>query len=103
VLKAADAELDALTLVSYMFTTEKNGIKDEKVVQSLSGNALCCPVKATIMRYKYHQLSNAPTASYDRTSHYTAIKYKDIMVVICHAMTINYHHTGTSASEISVW
>jgi hypothetical protein len=46
--RAFDAELDSASSVSYTFTTQKNGVKDEKVFQGPSGNGLCCPVKASI-------------------------------------------------------
>jgi hypothetical protein len=46
----SDAEIDSATSVSYTFTTQKNGTRDEKLVQGRSGNALCCPVRATICR-----------------------------------------------------
>jgi hypothetical protein len=103
---ASLAELDAASSVSYKFTTQKNGIRDEKLVQGRSGSGLCCPVRATVRRVKHHRLhklkANVPIASYYRTSRRTAIKPKDIMDVLRQAMTANYHITGVHASEISV-
>jgi hypothetical protein len=65
---ASLAELHAATSVSYKFTTQKNGIRDEKLVQGRSGSGLCFPVKATVLRIKHHQLHkskpNVPIASY---------------------------------------
>jgi hypothetical protein len=40
----SEAELVAATSVSYTFTTQKNGTRDEKIAQSRSDNSLCCPV-----------------------------------------------------------
>jgi hypothetical protein len=42
---ASLVELHAATSVSYKFTTQKNGICDEKLVQGRSGSGLCCPSK----------------------------------------------------------
>jgi hypothetical protein len=102
---ASLAELDAASSVSYKFTTQKNGIRDEKLVQSRSGSGLCCPVKATVRRIKHHRLhtpnANVPLASYYRTSRRTAIKPKDITDVLHQAMTANFHRTGLHASEVS--
>jgi hypothetical protein len=51
-----DAEINAATSVSYTFTTQKNGIRNEKIVHGLSGIGLCCPVRATVRRIKYLRL-----------------------------------------------
>jgi hypothetical protein len=59
VLTASTSELDAATSVSYKFTTQKNGTRDEKLVQGLSGDSKCCPVKATARRIKYHRAKNS--------------------------------------------
>jgi hypothetical protein len=48
VMTASLPELDSAMYVSYTFTTQNNRTKCEKVVQGLSDNSLCCPVKATI-------------------------------------------------------
>jgi hypothetical protein len=53
---ASLAELDAATSVSYKFTTQNNGIRDEKLVQGRSSSGLCCPIKATVRRIKHHRL-----------------------------------------------
>jgi hypothetical protein len=102
---ASLAELDAASSVSYKFTTQKNGIRDEKLVQGRSGSGLCCPMKATVFRIKHHRLHkskpNAPLASYYRTSRRTAIKPKDVTDVLRQAMTANFHRTGVHASEVS--
>jgi hypothetical protein len=42
------AELKAATSVLYTFTTQKNGNRNEKIVQGLSGDPWCYPVKATV-------------------------------------------------------
>jgi hypothetical protein len=52
----SDAELNAATSVSYTFNKQKNGTRDENIVQGRSGNAICCPVRATVRRLKHHRL-----------------------------------------------
>jgi hypothetical protein len=57
-----DAEIKSATSVSYTFTTQKNGNRNEKLVQGLSGDPWCCPVKATVHRvllYRRHKASLA--------------------------------------------
>jgi hypothetical protein len=46
--QCSDAELDVATSISYTFTTQKNGTRDENIVQGRSGNYIWCPVRATI-------------------------------------------------------
>jgi hypothetical protein len=95
VLLCSEAELDATTSVSYTFTTQKNGTRDEKIVQGPSGNALCCPARATVRRIKHYRLkkssSSAPLASYYLPKRRTAIKPKDVTETLRHAMRISVH------------
>jgi hypothetical protein len=104
-MTASFVELDAATSVSYTFTTQKNGTRDEKMVQGLSGDSKCCPVTATARRIKYHQAKNSKQtvsiASYYRAHRRTNIRGKDITDTLRHAMTMNYHRTGIHANEIS--
>jgi hypothetical protein len=102
-----DAEFDAATYVSYTFTTQKNGTRDENIVQGRSGNAICCPVWATIRRLKHHRLEKStattPLASYYLTNRRTTVNPKDVTDTLRHAMRINVHHTGIQATYISAW
>jgi hypothetical protein len=61
VTRASDAELNSATSVSCTFTTQKNGGKDEKVVQGPSGNGLCCPIRASIRRFARLTRETVPT------------------------------------------
>jgi hypothetical protein len=56
---AAAAEVKPTTSASYTFTTQKNGNRNEKLVQGLSGNPWCCPVKATVHRVILHHRNKA--------------------------------------------
>jgi hypothetical protein len=102
---ASDAELDSATSVSYTFTTQKSGTRDEKLVQGRSGNVLCCPVRATIRRVRHHRLHKSgqqvPIASYYATSRRTAVKPKDVPNTLCTDMSLNFHRIGINASDIS--
>jgi hypothetical protein len=106
VLTASDVAIEAATSMSYNFTTQKNGHRNEKVVQGSIGNALCCEVKATIWRVRHHRVHGAkctaPIAEYYRDIRCTAIKAKDVTAVLGCAMTMNYTKTGITATEISV-
>jgi hypothetical protein len=105
VMIASHTELNSSTMVSYTFTMKKNWIKGEKIIQGQSGSGLWCPVKATIRWIKYHRLhkskSNAPISSYYHMSWQVVITAKKSKDVLWNVMTINYHHTGIRASEIS--
>jgi hypothetical protein len=93
--QCSDLELDAATFVSYTFTTQNNGTRDEKIVQGCSGTFLYCPVRATVRRIKYHRLKkltpNAPIASYYLTDRCTVIKPKDVTDTLSHDMRIDFH------------
>jgi hypothetical protein len=88
----------------HMFTTQKNGVKGEKVLQGPSGNALCCPVKAIIRWIKCHLLKkkkiNVPIASYYHSSLRIAIKAKEIMDVLRLVMALNFHRIGIPSTEV---
>jgi hypothetical protein len=101
----SDAEISGATSGSYTFTTQKNGIRNEKIVHGLSGTGLCCPVRATGRRIKYLRRNNAtctvPIASLYVQSHLTAIKAQHITETIRQAMTVNFYRTGITAEEVS--
>jgi hypothetical protein len=67
---ASTAEVKSATSASYTFTTHKNGNQNEKLVQGLSGDPWCCPVKATVRCVLLHQRHKAslaiPVASFYR-------------------------------------
>jgi hypothetical protein len=100
-----DAEINAATSVSYTFTTQKNGIRNEKIVHGLSGTGLCCPVRATARRIKYLRLQAArctvPIASIYARNRRTAIKAKQITDTIRQAIIVNFHRIGISPDEVS--
>jgi hypothetical protein len=76
-MTASFVEIDAATSVSYKFTTQKNGTRDEKLVQGLSGDSKCYPVTATARRIKYHRSKHSKKtvsiASYYRANRCTNI------------------------------
>jgi hypothetical protein len=101
---ASDAEIKASTSASYTFTTQKNNNCNEKVVQGLTGDPWCCPVKATVRRMLHHRSrksrSSIPFASYYRGNRKTLVKAKDVTEVLHNAMRLNVHRTGIEASEV---
>jgi hypothetical protein len=98
-------ELDSATSVAYTFTTQKNGTRGEKMIHSRSGNALCCPVWASIRSIKHLRMhiakSTAPIASYYKGVRRVAIKARDVTDTLRSAMKANVHRTGVHAHEIS--
>jgi hypothetical protein len=101
----SEAEVHGATSVSYTFTTQKNGIRNEKIVHGLSGTGLCCPVRATGRRIRYLRRNNAkctvPIASLCVGNRRTAIKAQQITETIHQAMTVNFYRTGIAADEVS--
>jgi hypothetical protein len=85
-LAAPEAELRMATSASYTFTTQKNGNRNEKVVQGLSGDPWCCPAKATVRRVLLHRRQKAtsvtPLAAFYRGNRRTLIKAKDVTKVL---------------------
>ena len=102
---ATAAEIEAATSVTYIFTTQKNGMRGERITHGRSLHPLCCPVTATIRLLLYHRAhgtpQQAPLASYYRGGRLTPIKAIDITETLRSAATINFHRTGISASDIS--
>jgi hypothetical protein len=102
---ASTAEIKDSTSASYTFTTQKNNNCNDKVVQGFSGNLWYCPVKATVQRMPHHHSHKSrctvPLTSYYRGNRKTLVKAKDVMEVICNAISINVHRNGIHASEVS--
>jgi hypothetical protein len=102
---ASEAEIKSATSASYTFTTQKNGNRNEKLVQGLIGDPWCCPMKARVRLVLPHRRNKAsmrtPLVSFYHVNRRTLIKAKDVTEVMCNAMRINVHGTGIDASEIS--
>jgi hypothetical protein len=63
---------------------------------------MCCPVQATA-RHKYLRQNGCtmPISSIHIHSRLTVIKSQQITDNIRHAMTVNFHHMGIAATEVS--
>jgi hypothetical protein len=100
-----DTEINGAASVSYTFKTQKNDIRNEKIIHGLSGTSLYCPVKATCRWSKYLRRNGAkcavPTVSIYVLNRWTVIKAQHIMETIRHVMTVNFHRTGIAADEVS--
>jgi len=59
-MNCALVELDTADFCSLTFSTQKNGVKHEKIGHVRSGPHLCCPVAAIIRRVKHLRACNAP-------------------------------------------
>jgi hypothetical protein len=99
------ADIKSITSVSYIFTTQKNGNRNEKLVHGLSGDPWWCPVNATVRCVPLHRRHKAslatPLASFYRGNRRTLVKARDVMEVLRYAMRLNVHRTGIEPSEIS--
>jgi hypothetical protein len=102
---ANDAEVKSATSVSYIFTTQKNGNRNEKLVHGLSGDPWCCPIKATVRRVLLHRRHKAslatPVASFYHGNRRTLVKARDVTDVLRCTMCLNIHCTGIEPLEIS--
>jgi hypothetical protein len=98
---SADAEVKCATSASYTFTTQKNGNWNKKLVQGLTGDHWCCPVKATVRRVLLHRRNKAsgmtPLASFYSGKRRTVVNAKDVTEVLRNAMHIHVHRTGIEA------
>ena len=98
-------ELEAATACSYVFTTQKNGVRNERISHSRTGHPQCCPVRATIRRVLYHRQRHTPIhqplATYYRNHRLTAITPADVTDKLRFAATANLHLTGIKATDIS--
>ena len=56
-------QLLAATLCTLTFTSQKNGIKGEKLSHSTNGQANACPVRATLRRVAHLKRHNAPATT----------------------------------------
>jgi hypothetical protein len=115
---ASTTDIHAANPVSYTFTTQKNGTKGKILTHGqkngtkgkilthgLSGDALACPVKATIRRFLHLHHNKAPKTA-TITSYYhnrkgVTIKAKDITDAIRLAIVATGHQKGLLPSDIS--
>jgi hypothetical protein len=51
--EASPTDLEAVSAISLCFTTQKNGVKDETISHSRSGDKMVCPCMAIIRRVRY--------------------------------------------------
>jgi hypothetical protein len=103
---ATYAYLEAATSVTYTFTTQNNSKRGETMIHISSGNALYCPVRATIQCIKHLRLhstnSTAPITSYYRNSLHISVEARDVAGTLHSIITANVHRTGAHAHEISM-
>jgi hypothetical protein len=100
-----DTEIKSATSASYTFTTQKNINCNEKLVQGLSGDPWCCPVKATVRHMLLRRRRKAslvtPIVLFYRGHRRTLVKAKDVTEVLRYAMRLNIHCTRIEPLEIS--
>ena len=57
---ATDSQLNAVTAAQLTFTTQKNGVKGEKITHGHTDDPLVCPVKTVVRRVKALRAQNLP-------------------------------------------
>lgn len=94
VVNCAIAELDTADFCSLTFSTQKNGVKNEKIGHVRSGHHLCCPVAAIIRRVKHLRAFNAspdtPLSQYFSTASncWCKVQSKDITASLRQAVIV---------------
>lgn len=106
-MTAPIAQIEAATSVAYVFTTQKNGTRGEKILHGRSGHPLCCPVRATIRLIVCHRQHrappNAPVASYyhPKTNRRVTIKPKDVTQILQSTAALMKSETGIEPKDIT--
>jgi len=90
-------ELDAATAASLTFTTQKNGVKGEKITQGRSGDPLVCPVKTLVRRVKALRQQNlpgtTPLCSYKHRNRVRHVVSTNVRDALRQAITVLGTHT----------
>ena len=86
-LTAPVEQLQQASSLTLEFTTQKNGVKGEKITHGRSGHPLACPVLAVVRRVCYHRLHQSPNTSplcqyYDTVGRVHFVRSKDITVML---------------------
>ena len=100
------AQLAAATYVSLTFTTQKNGVKGEKMAHAANGQARSCPVRATLRRVAHlRQHHAAPTTPlhvyYDETGTKRAVSSAMITSLLRSAALTIPGHAGVDPTNIA--
>ena len=103
---ATIAQLSLATLVSLTFTTQKNGVKGEKLSHTTTGHAISCPVRASLRRVAHLMLHNAPPNTplhiyYDETGTKRAVSSAMITSILRVAALTIPGHAGVNPSKIA--
>ena len=103
---ATPTQLLAATLCTLTFTTQKNGVKGEKLSHSTSGHAEACPVRATLRRVAHLKLHNAPASTplhvyYDETGARRAVSSAMITSLLRTATLTIPGHAGVHPDKIA--
>ena len=99
-------QLSMATLVSLTFTSQKNGVKGEKLSHSTSGNPFSCPVRATLRRVIHLMRHNAPPTTplhiyYDETGRKRAVSSSMITSILRAAALTIPGHAGVDPNNIA--
>jgi len=94
IMNCAFVELDTANFCSLTFSTQNNGVKNEKIGYVRSGHHLCCPVATIIRCVKHLRACNVPPETplsvyFSTTSNrWFKIQSKDITASLRQAVTV---------------
>lgn len=93
------------TSAAYIFTRQKNGVRNEHIVHGRSMHQHCCPVLATVRRLLHHRANNSPEAtplaSYYQGGKRHLIRAKDVTDTLKNAAAVTSSTTGIRSAEIT--
>ena len=102
---ATTEEIRRATHVKLVFTTQKNGVRNEVICNGRSGDSQFCPTLAAIRRIlhlKQHQASNtSPLACYYTGTKWRSVSATEISTTLKHAVTIFGPSLGFLPQEVS--
>ena len=99
-------QLAMATLASLTFSTQKNGVKGEKLAHSTTGHPISCPVRATLRRVTHLKLHNAPPSTplhiyFDETGKKRAVSSSMITSILRIAALTIPGHAGIDPTNIA--
>ena len=100
------AQLSQATLTSLTFTTQKNGVKGEKLSHTTTGHHTSCPVRSTLRRVAHLVRHNAPPNTplhiyFDETGTRRAVSSAMITSILRVAALTIPGHAGVDPTKIA--
>lgn len=102
---ATETQLLSATYVRLTFSTQKNGVRGERVGQGLSGHPRFCPVRAVAWRLLHLRLHDAPPETplhcyFDRHNRRQPVKSQEVTQLLHRSVTMLGQDYNLSTSEV---